>query len=250
VRGAITTTEPLAAWCVDQLSIPAQRVWHIPNFSLASDGGGQAVDLPGRAGARIVCVANLRPEKDHLTLVRAMAIVVRQHPAAHLLIVGPRSDSDYFEAIHREIAAHALTDHITLLGQRQDVNAILRACDIGVLSSVHEGLPLALIEYGLACLPAVATDVGACASVLDNGRVGIVVPPAAPGELAAALVSLLQSPTRRTELGEAFRQRVETTYGPGRIVDQVCSVYDMVSAQGTKEEGGMRSGPPRPCFRG
>ena len=228
VRAVIATTESLATWSVEKLGIPAGRVRCIANFSSPAEGGDEGAALPGSAGARIVCVANLRPEKDHLTLVRAMDVVVRQHANAHLLIVGPRSDAVYFDHIQREIAARGLTQHITLLGQRHDISAILRSCDIGVLTSIHEGLPLALIEYGLAGLPAIATDVGACADVLDHGRVGVVVPPVEPEEVAAALVSLLRSPARRAELGKAFRRRVETTYGPDRIVRQVCSVYEMV----------------------
>ena len=226
VRGVIAVTESLAAWSIRQLGMPAQRVWHVPNFSLGSEVAAEALALPGRAGARVVCVANLRPEKDHLTLVRAMEIVVREFGAVHLLIVGPPSDRAYAERIHREIADRSLIGHITLLGPRQDVAVILRSCDIGVLSSTNEGFPLALIEYGLAGLAAVATDVGECAAVLEHGGVGIVVPPSAPDQLAAALLTLLQESGRRRALGKAFRHRVETSYSPVRLVEQVCNVYD------------------------
>jgi glycosyltransferase involved in cell wall biosynthesis len=227
VRGAITVTESLAAWSKSHLAIPAKRVWFIPNFSLAPEVAAEPLALPGRAGARVVCVANLRPEKDHLTLVRAMAIVVRELGGVHLLIVGPPSDPAYYARIHREIAERSLTDHITLLGQRQDVAAILHSCDVGILSSIKEGFPLSLIEYGLAGLPAVATDVGECAAVLQHGAVGIVVPPGAPDRLATALLSLLRERERRVDLGKAFRRRVETTYGPGCIMEQVCRVYEI-----------------------
>src|SRR5439155_2879095 len=87
VRGVITVTESLAVWSRQHLGIPSQRVWHIPNFSVESGVPGEAPDLPGRAGGRVVCVTNIRPEKDHLTLVRALGVVVRQLGTAHLLIV-------------------------------------------------------------------------------------------------------------------------------------------------------------------
>jgi glycosyltransferase involved in cell wall biosynthesis len=172
-------------------------------------------------------LANLRPEKDHLTLIRAMEVVVRQIGTAHLLIVGPHRDPVYSGRVQREIAARGLTQHVTLLGERQDVVAILRSCDIGVLSSLNEGFPLALVEYGLAGLPAVATSVGECAGMLDHGGSGIVVPPGAPGQLADALLSLLRSPARRVDLGESLRRRVETTYSSESVLEQVCSVYEM-----------------------
>lgn len=227
VRGAITVTESLAAWCTTHLTIPERRVRHIPNFSLQSGFAAKPLDLPGRAGTRVVSIANIRPEKDQLTLMRAMAIVVRELVEVHLLIVGSPSDPAYHDRIQREIAKQNLRDHITMLGQRQDVPAILHSCDVGVLSSSKEGFPLALVEYGLAGLPAVATDVGECAAVLQHGGVGIVVPPGEPDRLAAALLSLLRSRERRAALGKAFQHRVETTYGPERIVQQICSVYEM-----------------------
>ena len=104
-----------------------------------------AGSLPGRCGRRIVCVGNVRPEKDHVSLVRALALVVDEVPDAHLLIVGSdRNHSRYVKAVRDEISRHGLEKHVTLIGARDDVPRILHACDIGVLSSISEGLPLAL----------------------------------------------------------------------------------------------------------
>src|SRR5438876_11120160 len=84
-----------------------------------------------------------------------------------------------------------------------------KACDVGVLSSRSEGMPLALLEYGMNGLPSVATRVGQCAEMLDDGRAGLLVPPAAPEPLAKAILALLQSPEQRAELGGRFRQRTQ-----------------------------------------
>ena len=56
----------------------------------------------------------------------------------------------------------------------------LHGADCGVLSSVSEGLPVSLLEYGMAGLPVIVTDVGQCAEVVGNGRFGRVVPPGKP----------------------------------------------------------------------
>jgi len=53
-------------------------------------------------------------------------------------------------------------------------------------------MPLALIEYGMNALPAIATQVGQCAEVLDDGKAGILVPPATPNALAEAIIGLLE----------------------------------------------------------
>jgi glycosyltransferase involved in cell wall biosynthesis len=188
-------------------------------------------DLPGAPGSRIVCVANLRKEKDHLTLVRAMTLVVQKYPTAHLLLVGAYSDStcsagsSYFEVVKREVARNSLSGNITFLGQRRDIPAILNGSDIGVLSSKTEGLPVSLLEYGAAGLPVVATRVGDCEEVLDSGRAGLLVPPQSPSELAEALLSLFGSPELRAEFGKRFLRRVQELYSAKSIIKQVCSVY-------------------------
>ena len=228
VSGVITVNQTLADWSRQRLRVPADRVWFIPNFVREAEDKEGVPDLPGKKGQRIVCVANFRPQKDHLTLLRALSIVIRQEPAAHLLLVGAESDQNYLNLVQQEIARHQLNEHVSVLGQRLDISAILRACDIGVLSSASEGLPLALLEYGMAGLPAVATRVGQCAEVLDDGRVGILVPSAAPDKLAEMLLSLIRSPERRASFGELFHRRVREVYSPGPVIQKICRVYDAV----------------------
>ena len=232
VAGVIAVNHQLAEWCDRRLGVAEDKVWCIPNMVCSRPTDTKKSDLPGNAGSRIVCVANLREEKDHLTLVRAMWSVVRKHPEAHLILVGAYSNplysasSAYFEAVKREVARHSLEHHVTFLGQRQDIPPILRSCDIGVLSSKTEGLPVSLLEYGMAGLPVVATDVGECSEVLDHGRAGILAPPESPVELAEALTVLLRSHRRRSALGQKFSRRVKELYSPSSIMTQVCQVYE------------------------
>ena len=229
--GVIAVSEPLAEWARNKLYVTAERVWYIPNFVVLEAPDGQPPILPGVPGARIVCVANLRPQKDHCTLLQAMALVVQRQPAAHLLLVGAAKDAACLDLLKKEISQLELGAHVSLLGERHDVAAILRACDIGVLSSASEGLPLALIEYGMAGLPVVATDVGQCSEVLDHGRAGMLVVPGAARLLAEALLSLLESPDRRAALGLQLRTRVQGFYSAGTIIERVCRVYETVLRQ-------------------
>jgi glycosyltransferase involved in cell wall biosynthesis len=175
--------------------------------------------------SRIVCVANLRPEKDHLTLIDAMKQVVESDPRACLLLVGSETDPAQTAKVKLRIQESGLSGHVSLLGSRGDVWSILRACGIGVLSSSSEGMPLALLEYGLAGLPVVSTSVGQCGEMLDEGRAGILVSPGKPEELAAAIVTLLRSRDLRERLGAAFKARVDREYGEQKIVNEITEVY-------------------------
>jgi glycosyltransferase involved in cell wall biosynthesis len=227
VGGVIAVNQTLAGWARQRLRIPADRVRYVPNF-VAEAEAGETPPLPGQPGRRIICVANLRPQKDHFTLLRAMDLVRQQEPAAHLLLVGSTTDQDHCNKIKNEISRLALDNHVSLLGEQQNVAGWLGKCDIGVLSSASEGLPLALLEYGGAGLAAVATEVGQCAEVLDGGRDGMLVAPGAPDQLAAALIALLRAPAERAAFGERFRRRVSEAYSPQAALAQICQIYDAV----------------------
>jgi glycosyltransferase involved in cell wall biosynthesis len=227
-RGVIAVNQHLVNWACRELKMSPDRVWYVPNFVVPSKiGADMLAQLPGSSGKRIVCVANLRPQKDHLTLIRAMTGVCQNDPEAHLLIVGAPLDVAYTASLHQETARLALEKNITFVGQIDDVPSILRACDVGVLSSASEGLPLSLLEYGWAGLASVATSVGQCAEVLDHGRVGMLVNPGVPEQLAAAIQALLQSPSKRSQTGGAFQAFVRKTFDPAAIVNQVCDIYDL-----------------------
>jgi len=233
VSGVIAVNQTLSGWCRQKLGVPADRIWYVPNLVPGSDGApaGEPMALPGEPGKRLVCVANFRPQKDHPTLLKAMAVVQRQVPGAHLLLIGDSADPAYVANIRAQITELQLDPTVSYLGPRNDVASILRACDIGVLSSASEGLPLALLEYGNAGLAAVATTAGQCPEVLNNGEAGMLVPPSCPDALARAMVSLLKNEHDRLHYAARFQTRVEEQYSPRRIMGQICHVYDTVLSE-------------------
>jgi glycosyltransferase involved in cell wall biosynthesis len=230
-RAVLTVNQPLIAWVTGRLRVPADRVSYLPNFATPlAAGSGMVPDLPGRRGTRLVCVANFRAQKDHLTLLRALAIVVGEHPTAHLLLVGEETDAAQAAAVREEIGRLRLDAHVTCMGSRQDIASLLQGCDIGVLSSASEGLPLALLEYGRAALATLVTDVGQCREVLDDGAAGVLVPPGDPSALGGALSRLLGDPPLRAQLGSRLRARVQERYSPEPVIRQLCLVYHKVLA--------------------
>ena len=143
-------------------------------------------------------------------------------------MVGASTDPAYQARVADAIRAHGLQAHVTVLGERHDVPDLLRACDIGLIGSRSEGLPLAVLEYGSAGLAVVATQVGQLADVLDHGRAGMLVPPGSAGDMAAALLSLLASRERRKELGRRLLSRVSSAYSADAALRQLSSIYDTI----------------------
>ncbi len=94
--------------------------------------------------------------------------MVKEYPKWSLHLVGKDFNDDYSLKLNNLIESLDLKKNIFLYGSKPDISNILRQCEIGLLSSKSEGLPLALLEYGLANLPVIATKVGECESVIKK----------------------------------------------------------------------------------
>lgn len=229
VSAVISVNEELAEWARRTLAVRHDRVWYVPNFVPESTISGIEPLLPGRPGLRVACVANLRPLKNHPDLLRAFAIVHKQFPDARLLLVGATNDDAYLRIVRGMIEEHQLSDHVAVMGYREDVSAILRQCDVGVLSSTAEGFPLALVEYGLAGLAVVASAVGQSPEILDGGKAGLLTRPRDPAQFAEAMLSLLHSPTLRVRFGQRLRNHVRSRFSQESVSEQLCKVYETVA---------------------
>jgi glycosyltransferase involved in cell wall biosynthesis len=229
VSKVFVVNQELLKWVTEVLEFSEQNVYYLANFvCLDFQESRIPLKLPGDDGKRIVCVANLRPEKDHMSLIRAMRLVVDEIPSAHLILVGAGRQDEYQELIFHEVNQLGLMGHITWLGEREDVFQILQFCSIGVLSSVSEGLPLALLEYGSAGLPVVATNVGEVPYVLENGDLGLLVNPKDECHLASSLIQLLKEPELRKSLGESFKTHVREKFNPVEINNRIHQVYENI----------------------
>lgn len=226
VETTVVVNTPLLKWARETANIAPDKTEYIPNFVDMPSNTTEMINL-SKNGGRIVCVANLRPEKGHLNLLKAMEIVSRSTQQYLLILVtGKAIDIDYRMTVLQEIVKRRLEDNISILVERNDVTDILSMSDIGVLSSVSEGLPLALLEYGAAGLATIATDVGQCREVLDNGRVGILVQAGEPEQLADAIIDLLNSPEKRSRLGTAFKEHIQNNYSKEKTVEKLCFIYE------------------------
>jgi len=135
----------------------------------------------------VITVANLRHEKGYDVLLQAAQAAVAADPRLVFLSVGQGPLADELHAAH---ATTSLGDAFRFLGFRSDVHRLLGAADMFVLSSRHEGLPVALMEATALGLPIVATRVGGIPDVIDDGDNGLLVPAEDPAGLARAIGSV------------------------------------------------------------
>ena len=212
----------LASWAERKLYI--KSVSYLPNFSVENKQS-LVTQLKGVEGKRIVCLANLRPQKDHINLLHAFKAISYQHQDWTLHLVGKDFEDDYSNTVKQHIVDLKLSNQVFIYGSCPDTSAILKHCDIGALSSKSEGLPLAVLEYGLASLPTIATNVGQCKEVIIDKQTGLLIPSSDPESLRRALDYYIDNPLKQELFGNALRQHIDNNFSKKAVISTIKGIY-------------------------
>lgn len=130
-------------------------------------------------------VARYDPQKDHLNLLNALALIHLKKINFFCVLIGSMVDKNNFKIIN-EIKKLKLNNHVKLLGQIKNITEVMNGLDIHVLSSSYgEGFPNVVAESMACGTPCIATDVGDSAYII--GKTGWVVPPNNSDKLAKAV---------------------------------------------------------------
>ena len=219
---AIVANSAAARTALEQEGHASSSIAVIPNgldLSTYPSAGAATTSRPPRT---VITVANLRPEKDHDTLIAAAAAIASSFPAVTFQIVGDGPERSRLEA---RVAQRGLSDRIVFLGHREDVPALLAQADVFVLPSRSEAFPNGVLEAMAAGLPVIAGAVGGLPELVDHGRTGILVEPGRPAVLAAALGELLTDRHKAARLGRAARAHVVERYSFDRMTDAFEELY-------------------------
>jgi len=168
-------------------------------------------------------VGRLMPIKGFEYLIEAFAQFRRQPGAqqSKLVIVG---DGPLRAVLGRCAESHRVSSDVTFLGMRTDVYNLMRAFDVFVLSSLHEGVPMVLLEAMALGVPIVASRAGGIPEILEHGREALLVPARDAGALAREIEVLARSTELRAELIRSARGRVGAQFS---ISASATSMRDM-----------------------
>lgn len=153
-----------------------------------------------KAQLTLINVANLREPKDQLTLLHAFRQVIDHGVDCRLRLVGDGPDR---EVLEREIENLKLGGNVEMMGRRADAAELMATSHLFVLSSVKEGLPVAIMEALAVGLPVVTTAVGGIPEALEGTGAASLVPPRNPAALADAIESVLRDDGLRNAMADA-----------------------------------------------
>jgi glycosyltransferase involved in cell wall biosynthesis len=193
---------------------------------------------PGRTPPRLIMVARLGAQKDHISLLRALAGLKQQPWELDLIGEGPLMGETKSLA-----ATLGLGDRVRFLGQRMDVDQLMADAQASLLVTNWEGFPLSILESMRAGLPVVASSVGGIGEAVRDGATGYVVPRGDVEMLRDRIARLLADPALRVRMGSSGRRRYEEHFTLDRAVTKTIAVYEEVLA------GGRTSGVPATDIR-
>jgi glycosyltransferase involved in cell wall biosynthesis len=171
-----------------------------------------------------IIVARLTTVKGQDRLVRALARLAPARPRLKVVIVGEGPQREPLETLAAELG---VSDKVVFTGLRRDVPRLLAAADLGVLPSLHEGVPMSVIEQMAAGLPVLASAVGGLPDVVGDGEEGFLVPAGDIDALCTRLAELVDDDDRRRAAGERARLRAEREFS---VENTARACHDMVDA--------------------
>lgn len=180
-------------------------------------------------GATIIgMVSILSPVKGHKYSILAMEKIVRSFPNAYLLVIG---DGPLKGELMQLVEKLRLGPNVIFAGRQNNIPAFLSIIDIFLLSSLAEGLPMALLEAMASGKAVIATDVGENGKVICNGINGYLIPPADDEAIERKLTLLIQNKAEISKLGKNARNCVVENYSSSLMSKNYCELYDSVIAE-------------------
>lgn len=175
----------------------------------------------------IINTAALTEQKDHRTMLQALALLHQKGVKFVALIAGEGKLRNSLESLCSQLELPR--SRVLFLGFRNDIPQLLAAGDLFLLTSQDEGLGTALLDASLARIPIVATRAGGIPEIILHNETGLLANVGAANEIAQFLQELIESPERREALKNRAFEFVNKNFSPQRMVEENLSVYHEIN---------------------
>ncbi|RIJ94372.1 MAG: hypothetical protein DCC45_12760 [Armatimonadetes bacterium] len=195
--------------------------------------GGEATRHYEGSAKRILFLGQLGKRKGVPELLRALAGVRGDLPEMRAVFVGPGEFEGEWEemlALRKELGLEEIAEFTGSL-QGDDLYAKFRECDLFVLPSHSEGLPVVLFEAGAFGLPVIATPVGAIADLIVHEESGLLVEPGDVDGLAAAIRTAAADAGLRQRLATNLRSAIQP-FHPDVVTQSIADAIRETASRG------------------
>ena len=216
----------LQAWALKTLL--TKKVFYLPNFAMSDIHVPKETFLKGDDEKRIICVANLKKPKNHIAILIAFQELKLHKLGWSLHLIGKDYEDGYSRLLKEFLKTNNLENYIFIYNSRNDIQHVLSQATIGILASTQEGFPVALLEYGLARLAVISTNVGYCPEIVKEGFSGLLFNPSNTNQLQQQLYKMISYPELRASFGLHLQQLVLSNYSKASVVTILLKKYKIV----------------------
>lgn len=172
--------------------------------------------------------ASLTSRKGQIDLIKAFGKVVKKHENARLVLAG---SGDMQNEIETLIDAYSLRDKVVLTGFVKDVTSLLENCDVFVLPSYSEGLPLSILEAMSCSCPVIASNVAGIPEIVRDNENGYLINPGDIETLADRMIRCVENRNMCVKIGESSRKIIERDFTETQFVQKWVDLLSQVSLQ-------------------
>lgn len=215
-KGIIVVNYKLKVWAEKELN--CKKVIYLPNFTTIDNSVNSETILKGKSEKRILCLANLRDQKNHFFLLEVAEKLKKTNPDWTFHLVGKDFEDEYSQRVKTLILDKRLENNVFVYGSRSDIKNIINQSSIAILTSKSEGLPVAFIEYGLSRKPIVSTNVGQIPSIIKDGINGFIVDIKDVDLFYKKIVKFIKEEDLRIKMGNSLYETIIENHSEKGII--------------------------------
>lgn len=170
----------------------------------------------------ILTAARLEREKSVDVFVRAVAPICLKNPSIHAVIAGDGAEAGRLQSLSESLG---VSQQIHFLGFRTDIDTLMLAADLFVLSSSVESFGMVLLEAMVSRTPVIAPFGGGPKEIVINGESGLLYSPDETAALTAAIEEFVEKPDLRVAMAEVAYSRAISMFSVRKMASETYTVY-------------------------
>lgn len=209
-----------------QLKVPEERISVIPygmdvaEFQTKMRTPTSVKKPKGRK--IILCPARLVWIKGHTFLLQALERLKAEQYSFECWLAG---NGDLEKRLRQEVEERNLGDVVHFLGARKDIPALMAMADLVVLPTLHDTLPLAVMEAQVAGVPVISTAIGGVPELIEHGKTGLIGPPRDAAFLYHAMRWMWRNPAEASKMAATAKRRSIEQWSVDCVMDQMEEIF-------------------------
>ena len=211
--------ETLKRQVVEHLHLRPERIHVILRVAIGNKNAQSTSEDDGRT---VLFFGRIWEYKGLKYLIQAEPMIAAAVPDAQIVIAGEGEDFKPYRRMINGSARFVVHNRFLSMAERDEIFRRASVVVLPYIDATQSGVVPLAYSYGK---PVVATNTGALAESVIDGQTGRVVPPRDSAALGAAIIELLNNPTRRKAMGAAGRQKLEVEWSPQVVAQRLIEIY-------------------------